>query len=89
MNLVRAGHLHTPAETPSLLAEANDCSTATVAHVNEDGSVNLGVLDHDGLRTHGFTGIPVREPLRLSEVADDDPLNGVTFHLSADCPWKR
>lgn len=88
MNLVRAGHLHTPVATGSLMAEAGDCSTATVAWVNEDGTVNLSVLDHGGVRGHSFTYVKVAEP-KSSDPADEEEDEGRTFHLSGDCPWKR
>lgn len=97
MNLVRAGHLHTPVATPALLAEADDCSTATVAHVHaaepENGLVgdfvNVGVLDHEGLRIHGFTFVPVSEPIKAGDPRIEEEDEGRTFHLSGDCPWKR
>lgn len=97
MNLVRAGHLHTPLATPSLFAEAGDCSTATVAHVHPQEPevgltgeyVNVSVLDHEGLRGHGRSNVEVRAPRTEAEVEPGDILEGATFHLSGDCPWKR
>lgn len=93
MNLVRAGHLYTPLGEVSLMADKGDCSTATVANVNEDGTVNVGVLDHMGLAIHSHTGVPVLESPTEDELngrapgASSDPEN--TFHLSGECPWKR
>jgi len=80
MNLVRAGHFFTPDSTtgPDGLP-TGDCKTATVAHVWSDTVVNIAVLDHNGNPESGRTSVPVCAP----------STQGNSFHLSADCPWKR
>lgn len=83
MNLVRAGHYFVGSSDPSPSAKVSDtdCNTATVVHVDEaNNEVGLVWFDHDG---HG--------PYMASAVDVDSSTHpqGGTFHLSADCPWKR
>lgn len=76
MNLVRLGHLYEPGDDP----ETGKCSTALVVHVWSDTVVNVALWDHNGNPASGRTSVMVGPP---------DRIIGLSFHLSADCPWKR
>lgn len=86
MNLVRLGHYFTPRGSGDGLVEGA-CQTALVCSVDEeeprigteDRTVTVAVWRQDGVALTPRESIPVIPP---SEGED-------SFHLSADCPWKR
>lgn len=88
MNLVRLGHYHTPLGDIALKAESGDCTTALVVHVWRDDLVNLAVFDHEGVSVQSRTSVTVLVP-DLERDAADPEVPQDSFHLSADCPWKR
>lgn len=71
--LARAGHYFN--------AGSGSCSTATVAHVNDDGTVNLSVLKVDGT-PYSRTDVLVK-----ADASREDTTS--SFHLTRDCPWER
>lgn len=91
MNLVRLGHYFTPSN-PEGHALSGSCRTALVCGTDPGdsttpaGVVNLAVFEKDGELLGNRQNVPVTADPREWYVGDDGM---ATFHLSADCPWKR
>lgn len=90
MNLVRLGHYHVPnGQFDEGGYAEGSCQTALVVGVNSAKSVNLVVWDHDG-DTLTREAVPVDDLTRIKgEEGAEDAASRATFHLSAECPWKR
>ena len=79
LNLVRLGHYFTPEHSEGEAVHGS-CRTALVVHAEDEGLVNLAVWNSNGGQ-EVRSSIPVTEP--------EDEIHADSFHLSADCPWKR
>lgn len=85
MNLVRLGHYFHPHEPGPEGELRGSCQTALVVGVDaRHNTVNLQCWDSDGDQ---FKRLDV--PVMDTYGAQHPPEGGDTFHLSADCPWRR